>query len=192
MSRFPRSSRRRDRRGGLGRRGVAAVEFALVVPAVLIILLGVADLSVLIRATWHLERSAGELANVIAQFDSLREADFPALFDVADRIAMPYELTGQRGAVIITSLSGTANGAVVSWRRRAGAADMLTRFGAQPAPVLPVGFTLPAGQTAIAVETYARIAPWVLSANLLGERTQVLAGFGLFRPRLSSLSVVAP
>jgi Flp pilus assembly protein TadG len=171
---------------------MAAVEFALVAPAVLIILLGVADLAVLIRAAWHLERSAGELANVIAQLDSLREADFPALFDVANRIADPYDLTGQGGAVIITGLSGTASGPVVSWRRRTGAADLLTRFGTSGAPALPVGFTLPSGQTAIAVETYARVTPWVLAINLLGERAQVLAGFGMFRPRLSSLASILP
>ena len=55
-----------------------------------------------------------------------------------------------------------------------------------------MGFTLPSGQTAIAVETYARVTPWVLAINLLGERAQVLAGFGMFRPRLSSLASILP
>jgi hypothetical protein len=174
------------------RRGLAAVEFALLAPALLLILLGVADLAVLIRAAWHMERSAGELANVIAQMDTLREADFPVLFDIAERIADPYELTGQGGAVIITGLSGTTNGPVVSWRRRAGASDILSRFGTSGPPVLPVGFTLPSGQTAIAVETYARITPWVLAVNLLGDRSQVLSGFGMFRPRLATLASIAP
>jgi hypothetical protein len=57
---------------------------------------------------------------------------------------------------------------------------------------MPVGFTLPSGQTAIAVETYARIRPWVLAVNFLGDRSEVLAGFGMFRPRLATLASIAP
>lgn len=171
---------------------MAAVEFALVAPVLLVILLGVADLAAMIRAAWHMERAAGEVANVIAQLDSLAEGDFPTLFDVANRIAAPYDVTGQGGAIIITGLSGTAGGATVAWRRRAGADEMLSRFGTSGPPVLPAGFTLPAGQTAVAVETYVRVSPWVLAVNFLGDRTQTLAGFGLFRPRLASLSGIQP
>lgn len=175
------------------RRGIAAIEMALVTPALLLVLLSVVDLVGLIRASWRMERSAGELGNVIAQLDGIAEADFPVLFDVADRIAAPYTVTGQAGAVIITGLSSGTNGTVVrSWRRRAGDNTFQSRLGETGAPVLPIGFTLPAGQTAIAVETYVRVTPWVLAVSFFGQQVETLSGFGMYRPRLSSLTTVQP
>jgi Flp pilus assembly protein TadG len=183
MNRSPRSDRR----------GIAAVEFALVTPALLLVLLSVVDLVGLIRASWRMERSAGELGNVIAQLDGLSEADFPLLFDVADRIAAPYVVTGPAGAVIITGLSSNAGGTVTrTWRRRTGDNTFASRLGETGAPVLPIGFTLPANQTAIAVETYVRVTPWVLAVSFFGPQVETLSGFGMYRPRLSSLSTVQP
>lgn len=184
----------RSRRADLGadRRGLAAVEFALVAPVLLLVALALADLVVLMRAAWRMERAAGEVANVLAQLDALREADFPVLYDIANRIASPYALDRQGAAIMITGLSGQANGATVSWRRRAGDTSFISRFGASGPPVLPVGFTLPAGQTAVAVETYVRVRPWILGEAILGRGTTVMAGFGLFRPRLSTLAAITP
>lgn len=173
-------------------RASVALEFALVAPALLLMLLGAADLATLVRAAWHMERTAGEIANMIAQRESLREADFPALYDVAERIAAPFSVSGQAGAILITGLSGSAGGPSISWRRRSGSTELTSRFGSSGPPVMPVGFSLPAGETAIAVETYARVAPWFLAAGFLGERTQVLAGFGIYRPRLAALSSIRP
>lgn len=183
-------SRRADLR--TDRRGLAAVEFALIAPVLLLVALALADLVVLMRAAWRMERAAGEVANVIAQLDALREADFAVLYDVANRIASPYALDRQGAAIMITGLSGQANGASVSWRRRTGDATFPSRFGTTGTAVLPVGFTLPAGQTAVAVETYVRVRPWLLGEALLGSGTTVMAGFGLFRPRLSTLAAISP
>jgi Flp pilus assembly protein TadG len=183
MNRSPRSDRR----------GIAAVEFALVAPALLLVLLSVVDLVGLIRASWRMERSAGELGNVIAQLDGLSEADFPVLFGVADQLAAPYVVTGPAGAVIITGLSSSSGGVVTrTWRRRAGDNSFQSRLGETGPPVLPIGFTLPAGQTAIAVETYVRVTPWVLAVSFFGQQVETLSGFGMYRPRLSSLTTVRP
>jgi Flp pilus assembly protein TadG len=174
------------------RRGIAAVEFAIVLPVLLLVVLATVDVVSLVRASWRMERAAGELGNVIAQLDVITDADFPVLFDVADRIAAPYELTGLAGAVIVTGIAGGENGATIAWQRRAGAGLFSSRIGGTGTASLPAGFVLPAGQSAIAVETYVQSRPWVLAAPFLGGATRTLSGFGLFRPRLATLGSIDP
>jgi hypothetical protein len=170
-------SRRADRR----RAGSIAVEFTLVAPIVALLGLAVLDVVDFLRVSLRLERTAGEVANVVAQYQTLQEADFATVFDLAGRIASPYRVTDAEG-----------NGVVVLWQRRVGSSGYQSAFGVQGGtatiPARSGDLVLAIGQGAVVTEVFYAREPWVLSGRFLtGEPFSRLQSFALQRPRMVSI-----
>ncbi|MDX6750116.1 TadE/TadG family type IV pilus assembly protein (plasmid) [Geminicoccaceae bacterium 1502E] len=171
---------------------MAALEFALTLPVLLMLLLGAVDAVILLRSSMRIDRSAAEVANLVSQYTALREADFPGIFDAARRIAEPLVVSGAEGAMIITVIANDGRQTTIAWQRRAGAPEIRSEIGASGKPRLPAGLELDDGQTAVLVEAFSTIVPFALSGRLLfGDISPVtLRGFAVFRPRVATLATV--
>ena len=174
------------------RRGSVAVEFVLVAPILAMLGLAVLDVVDFLRVTLRLERTAGEVANVVAQYDALREADFATVFDLAARIAAPHRITQADGAVILSGLANQGSGTVVLWQRRAGAGGYASAFGGEGGPAtIPVrssDLVLTSGQGAVVAEVFLAREPWILSGRFLpSDPFTRLQSFALQRPRMVSI-----
>lgn len=182
-------SRPPDRRR---RRGSVAVEFTLVAPILAVLGLAVLDVVDFLRVALRLERTAGEVVNVVAQYEALREEDFATIFDLAGRVAAPYRVTSADGAVILTAIANTGTGPLVLWQRRQGSGGYASAFGAEGGvATIPAGsadLTLAIGQSALAAEIFYAREPWVLSGRFLaGDPFSRLQAFALQRPRMVSI-----
>lgn len=182
-------SRRPDRRG---RRGSIAVEFTLIAPILALLGLAVLDVVDFLRVALRLERTAGEVVNVVAQYDALRDADFATIFDLAGRVAAPYRVTSSDGAVILSGLANTGTGAMVMWQRRQGSAGYASAFGteggAATIPARSADLSLAIGQGALVAEIFYAREPWVLSGRFLSsDPFSRLTAFALQRPRMVSI-----
>jgi hypothetical protein len=182
-------SRRPDRRG---RRGSIAVEFTLVAPILALLGLAVLDVVDFLRVVLRLERTAGEVVNVVAQYDALRDEDFATIFDLAGRVAAPYRVTSSDGAVILSGLANTGTGAMVLWQRRQGSAGYASAFGteggAATIPARSGDLSLAIGQGALVAEIFYAREPWVLSGRFLSsDPFSRLQAFALQRPRMVSI-----
>jgi Flp pilus assembly protein TadG len=185
-------SRRADRH----RAGSIAVEFTLVAPIVALLGLAVLDVVDFLRVSLRLERTAGEVANVVAQYQTLQEADFATVFDLAGRIASPYRVTDADGAVVVSGLANQGNGVVVLWQRRVGSSGYQSAFGVQGGtatiPARSGDLVLAIGQGAVVTEVFYAREPWVLSGRFLtGEPFSRLQSFALQRPRMVSILRIA-
>lgn len=175
-----------------------ALEFTLVAPILALLGLAVLDVVDFLRAGLRLERMAGEVTNVLAQQQSLREEDFATLFDLAARIAAPYRVTDTDGAVVVSGLANQGPGPVVLWQRRAGAAGYASAFGveggAATIPARSADLVLAIGQGAVVTEVFHAREPWLLSGRFLPAAPfSRLQAFALQRPRMVSiLRVSAP
>lgn len=184
MSPSPRIERRRA--------GSVAVEFTLVAPVIALLGLAVLDVVDFLRVALRLERAAGEVANVVAQYPTLQEADFATVFDLAGRIAAPYRVTDADGAVVVSGLANQGSGVVVLWQRRAGSSGYASAFGAQGAaatiPARSADLVLAVGQGAVVTEVFFAREPWLLSGRFLkGDPFSRLQAFALQRPRMVSI-----
>ena len=128
MSRFHRA----DRRAG-SRSGVAAVEFALLVPFVVLVMLAGADLSLFMRTVMQMDETSTELAQTVTQYQNLYNGDFTTLFNASQTIAGTTPVTGLLGATII---SGIVN--------NAGKTDDRLAEGSAPPPRSPACSASPA------------------------------------------------
>jgi Flp pilus assembly protein TadG len=190
MNRF-----RRTERPATSRRGIAAVEFALVAPFIIMTMLGGTDLSIFMRTKMRLDETATELAQVVTQYQTLYSSDFTVLFNASQTIAGTTPVTGLLGTTIITGIVNSGGKQTIAWQQRSSSATFTSLFGtnAGSVPVLPNNYLLPTGGTLIAIEVFTSVSPWVLSASLMGgSGATSLRSYALYQPRLGSLSAVTP
>jgi Flp pilus assembly protein TadG len=174
-------------------RGVAALEFALVAPFVILVMLGGADLSLFMRTVLRMDETATGVAMAVTQYDKLYNGDFTDLFNASQTIAGTTAVTGLPGTTIITGIQKSGGRQTIAWQKLSPSATFTSLFGTPGAtPVLPDTYVLPTdGEVLIAVEVFTTASPWVLSATLMGgPGSTSIRSYVLFQPRLGSLAVI--
>jgi Flp pilus assembly protein TadG len=198
-------SRKRVMRAALGRRGAAAVEFALVLPLLALLLTATADLALQLRTTFRIERTAAELANLVSQHESLTSADIARMFEAAEAISGP-SLTvaapaGQGGRTVISLVAG-ANTEVscpaancILWQRARGNAARFPASGIGPergTAALPGGFTVPPAQTVVVTEVFYPRSAWLFADAFFPSGPQSIRATAIVRPRAAQLTGIRP
>jgi Flp pilus assembly pilin Flp len=182
---------RRNRR----RAGAAAVEFAIIAPMLALMIVGVWEGTTFLRNWFRIERTAGEVTNVIAQRLRLSRDDMFAIFAAGQKIAGDLDVTGDRGATIVSALGNpTGAGSTVLWQVRGTTnpsyvSRIARTVGA--APRLPPNITVPIGQTLIVTEVFNETAPWRIGAAPLffgGPGDSPMYSFAVMRPRAAELA----
>lgn len=105
-------------------RGIAAVEFALILPLMLMIYLGLVQLSRGMRAAQKLDLVAHTLADLTAQQltgggatgqAGINETDINAVFSAATTIMAPLPTTALKMTISEVSITGTPSAAPTAW-----------------------------------------------------------------------------
>jgi Flp pilus assembly protein TadG len=174
--------------------GITAVEFALVAPILILLLLGAFELSRFVWLEVKIDRTAVSLGDLLSRQDSVGEDSVSSLFNAAGLLMKPFP-TGGLSKVIITSLSPTSSTnftPVINWQRSGGGTLAAT------SRVAPCGggqtITLPAG-------TLGKNVPVVIVTEVFYSFTPV-TGQGVmtptviyrnsfFSPRIASLVTVS-
>jgi hypothetical protein len=118
--RLPRPLRLRARLRGLVQsdRGSVAIEFVIIVPLMLLVLLGFTEIYLYMRAVSIVERTAFTLANSVGQMAQVindpstsNANNLGSVWNTATQLAAPDDLKAN-GAVILTSICDTPNNCV--------------------------------------------------------------------------------
>lgn len=133
-------------------RGIAAVEFALILPLMLMIYMGLVELSRGMRAAQKLDLVAHTLADLTAQQPSggqalgqagLTEADITAIFSAANTLLAPLPTGALKMTISEVNIIGTPTATPTSWQAKT--TWTVTRNGAtaRPCTVLTAGDVAP-------------------------------------------------
>ena len=186
-------SHRTDRSVGT-RRGVAAVEFALVAPFIILLILAGTDLTIFMRTKMRIDETATGVALIVTQYQNLYDSDFTGLFTAAQTVAGTTPVTGLLGTTVITGIVTDGNDRqTIAWQKRSTQATSNSLFGTAvgSVPRLPNSYLMPKNSTLIAVEVFTSASPWILSATLMGGAgTTSVRTYALYQPRLGSLSTI--
>jgi Flp pilus assembly protein TadG len=173
---------------------VAALEFALVAPFLILMMLAGADMTIFMRTNMRIDETATEIAVVVTQYQDLYDGDFTGLFVAAQTVAGTTAVTGLFGTTIITGIVTDGNDRqTISWQKRSPQATFNSLFGTAlgTVPNLPNSYLMPKNGTLIAVEVFTATSPWVFSASLMGGAgTSSIRSYALYQPRLGSLSLI--
>lgn len=191
MIAFIRASLRRARRGvplRLGERGVAAIETAIVIPILVILLIGVAEVGTKILTGHKLNTTASRIGDLVTQQSKITQTSLNDIFAAVEHIAgEPY---GTQGVVIISAVTGQDGSPRVAWQRRgAGTLNEPSHIGAQGAVAqLPANFAVGNGETVIVVEVLLNNGG-VLS-DMMSPHS-VIAKTSLHRGRVNDLGTIS-
>ncbi len=72
-------------------KAVAAVEFALIAPILLILFIGTVEISLLVAVDRKLSRTSSSIADLVAQYDTHSDDEIRAILGVTERIMYPYQ-----------------------------------------------------------------------------------------------------
>jgi Flp pilus assembly protein TadG len=156
------------------RKGLAAVEFALIAPVMVIMFFGAVELSSALDCNSRVARVSSTVADLVAQSAAVSTADTTNIFSAANAILYPYASSNAK--IVVTSLVADSNGTVtVGWSDAQN-----TSKRTSPPTSIPTGI-LPASTSVIYAEVTYSFTPAV--SYLLG--TVSLTGNFYSKPRRS-------
>ncbi len=104
---------------GRDRRGVSAVEFALIAPAMIAFYFGMAEITQALLAERRAGHAASAVGDLVAQSSSVSDSDLTDIFAIAMTIMQPYETTSLK--MRVTSVTGDVAGVPkVDWSSASG------------------------------------------------------------------------
>jgi Flp pilus assembly protein TadG len=163
------------------RRGVSAVEFALIAPVLVLLYCGLAELTQATMAQRRLSNIASSIGDLVAQSTQLSDASRTDIFTIGNTIMAPYSTTTLRMCLVSVSSDATGKD-TVDWSENSNSyANCPAKGTVLASGVVPVG-VLPASQSVImAKASYGYSSPikLVLPSTLNFYRTYYL------RPRKS-------
>lgn len=139
------------------RRGVSAVEFALIAPLLISIYFSLAVLSGAMMAERKASHVASAIGDLVAQSTVLHDADFTDIFSIANTVMAPFDTTSTALQMRVSSIAEDASGNVtVAW---SNSQNMTALVKNAPYTGLPTGL-ISTGQTIILSEvTYTYNSP---------------------------------
>lgn len=162
----------RFRRDG---RGVAAIEFALILPFMAILYFGAIEVSLLISADRKVTETASALADLVARTDTITAAEMTNVFDASRALFQPYDVSTVQ--MRVTSLVEKNGAAKVDWSK---GRNMAARNAGDTVAVEPG--VLPTSGSVIMAEityNYQTVLGFFLKDGLVLHETFFL------RPRMS-------
>lgn len=154
------------RRFAVERRGVSAVEFALILPLMLVIYAGCGEVTTALIVDRKVSRAASTISDLVAQQTSVSAATMTNIFDATTAILEPYDVSAAK--VVLVVIDVTSSGQKVAWSKARGD----TAATANVAP--PAGLAVPASIATVGDEivvgrvTYAYTSPF---ANVMKSIT---------------------
>ena len=169
------------------RRGITAVEFALVAPILLSVAMGLIELGRFALLTMKVQHASSTLADLASRDQTLSASTLNDLFNAARHVMEPFDVTTS-GRAIVTSFGRQLGqqAATIYWQS-GGVGSYAASSGigqAGGSPTMPADLILREGDTVIAAEMFFHYEPWLL--GFVPETT--LRRVAYFRPRLGTLT----
>jgi len=140
---------------GRDRRGVSAVEFALIAPAMVASYFGMAEITQALLAERKAAHAASAIGDLVSQSSGVSSSDITDIFSIASTIMQPYSTTTLKMRVSSVT-ADTAGVATVDWSSGSGLTALST---GSTVTGIPSG-VISAGQSVVMSEvTYSYDSP---------------------------------
>lgn len=155
--------------------GLASIEFAFLLPIMILVYLGTVDVSLIITADRKATNIASALGDLVGQSTQISDDDISDIFAAADAMIEP--LPDENLSIVITSVVADENGATtVDWSE----AHNGTAAGSGAAFAVPDGLTEPNSSVIVATVSYTYASP---ASEFLSGESITLDSTYYFRPR---------
>lgn len=171
-------------------------------PMLILLIFGMMDLVLQMRAYYRVERMAGEILNAVSQLDPVTRSGIVGILGAAASIGgagiATSDTSGDDGAIYVTAVqrngTGTANQRLWGLNNYTSGnppSAVATRLGAS-APPLPGGVIVPTGTQLLAVEVLSQRVSWISQLRSGSAAPRVLYSIAVARPRTATLTGTLP
>ncbi len=168
--------------------GLAAVEFALSLPLLIILTFGSVEVTIYILTTQKLERTSLTLSDLVSQSTTVTTTQLNQIISAAGQVMLPYSFAND-GYAIISSVTKTGTSSpVVSWQYRSTGTAQTSRIGVSGGTAtMPTNFTMVSGENVIITEVFYNYRP-ILTGTIYGSSQ--MYRYSIYKPRLGALTVL--
>jgi Flp pilus assembly protein TadG len=145
--------------------GVAAIEFALIIPILALLLLGCFEVPQLVMLYQKMARTSSGVSDLVAQADEpMTSNQITDIFIAAQNMMTPYNLLAN-GEVVVSSINNVGGtGVKLTWQVRMGTLTATSKIAtatgnAVGAGKLPAGIGPASGEEVIATEVFFTYTP---------------------------------
>jgi Flp pilus assembly protein TadG len=170
------------RRFATERGGVSAVEFAVILPVMLVIYAGCGELTTALVLDRKVSRAASTISDLVAQQTSVSTTLMSGIFDATTAILEPYDSSVAKVVIVVVDV--TSSGQTVAWSKARH--DTAATAGAAP----PTGLTVPSTIATVGDEvvvgrvTYSYSSPFAsFMQSITGSATYNLSHTFYLKPR---------
>jgi Flp pilus assembly protein TadG len=184
-----RSLRSRNTRRCLGVAGNVAVEFALALPVLMLLMLCSAEMARFVILHQKVDRVAVTTSDLVARAETIKESELDDIFAAAEYVAQPFDLPNLGIVIVSAIINEDGDGPIVAWQRSgAGTASHTSQIGVEGgAATLSADCEVREGETAIIAEVFYDFEPFL--SELIVE-PQTLYRRAHHRPRLGTLEEI--
>lgn len=168
--------------------GVMAVEFALLMPILLLLFLGGFEITRYVLINQKISKTAASMSDLISRLPSATEEEIENSFNAVQHLMAPYYKSGEV-KVIISNVMRISGNNVMNWQRCGGGNfDVQSKFGEPNDNVaLPNGFTLETSEDTIIAEIFYEFKPIIAPKTVAAK---VLYKVRYTKPRLGALNKI--
>jgi Flp pilus assembly protein TadG len=138
--------------------GIAAVEFALILPIMVVLWFGGVEVTGALSVDRRLNNLASSIGDLVARSKSLTHADVDAIFDIAPGAMFPYSTTGL--SMRITEITIDGDGVAKVYWSRAEGSQTAYAVNSPMTDVVPAALRV-ADTHIVMAETYSTYTPAV-------------------------------
>jgi Flp pilus assembly protein TadG len=178
------SPRRMLGRFARDRRGVSAVEFAVLLPVMLTLLIGGNELSQALTIYRKVSHTGSALGDLVSQVSTISTSEMSNILAAATAIMTPYSASGVKLVVSAVNYT-TANGFKTSW----SVGQNATAWTANAAPpiTIPSGLVSDGQQLIVTQVQYTYTSTFsTFMQDILGGTSLTLSDVSYLRPRIST------
>lgn len=111
-----------------GRKGIVSLEFALMLPIWIVLLLGVVDGCYFLLINERVDRISYTVTDIVTQYKVITRNDLRDITTAAGELMDPIDFESN-GYVIVSSVFQTAYGPVLKWQYFTGTAQCVSKIG---------------------------------------------------------------
>lgn len=171
------------------RRGVSAVEFAILLPLMITLFFGGHEVGQAITIYRKVSHTSAVLGDLVAQVSSITSAEVENVFDASVSIMSPYSATGAKMMVAAVKWDSTTSSWKIKWvKTRNGGGTGWTANGSPPTGKAPPDGLKSTTQGVIVsqVEYTYTTGFKTLMQDIWGEQSINLGDIAYLRPRISN------
>ncbi len=182
--------------------GVALIEFALVMPLLLVLFIGTVEFGRLAIIQIKLDKAANTMADLVTQGTSVTQEQLNDFAGILPQIMQPFNYSGSvvfssvvQTSVPIPPCDGTGSLSCITWQHKATPSGPDSRIGA-PADnaTLPGGYDVHPAENVIVAEIFFNYAPMINATAYFvpSLQAQQLYKIAVFKPRQGTLTTPPP